>query len=71
MKHSRNLGDLAQWTKIELSQVINQALLNKKEPLPADHFRVQRMANRSKKAELIRNCELAIEIISKEQREKR
>ena len=62
----RNLGNLNEWTKVELAQVINQALLNKSDPLPADHFRVKRMANRCKKDQLVRNCELALNALSKE-----
>ena len=60
----RNLGNLNEWTKVELAQVINQALHAKKEPFPADHFKVQRMAKRSKKPALIENCELALTALS-------
>lgn len=60
----RNIGDLNNWTKVELAQVINQALLAKLEPLPADHFRVKRMAKRSNKKALVESCELALNVIS-------
>ena len=56
----RNIGNLSEWTKIELAQVIYQALENTPQPFPADHFKVQRMAKRHNKDFLIRTCDTAL-----------
>lgn len=60
---TRNLGDLNNWTKVELSQVICQALHGTEKPFPFNHFKVIRMARRSK-ATLVKHCERAIEVLS-------
>ena len=59
-----NLGDLNNWSKIDLARVITQALFNASQPLPADHFQVKRQAKQGK-AQLVKNAESAIDIISK------
>lgn len=56
-----NYGDLNIWTKTDLARVIAQALVFADKPLPADHFRVKRIVNANKKADLVRWCAKAIE----------
>ena len=56
----KNLGDLNNWTKIDLARVILKAVMDADTPLPADHFRVKRMVRVNKKAALVDSCQHAI-----------
>lgn len=60
----RDYGDLNNWTKNDLARVVCQALFNTDKPLAADHFQVKRMM-KHRKGELVRRCELAIEILER------
>ena len=64
VKVNSKMGDLNNWTKNDLARVVCQALFNVGDPLPADHFQVKRMMKHNK-AELVRRCEYAIEILAK------
>jgi hypothetical protein len=59
----RNLGDLNNWTKTELAQVIVQDFLNLPHPARKDSFKVRQMSRRNKQ-QLIEQCERSIERIA-------
>ena len=61
----KNLGDLNNWTKIDLARVILKAIHDADKPFPADHWRVKQMVRKNKKASLVDSCQHAINQIDR------